>query len=88
MVLWIHDGNKVIPIEYKWNPCIHVSGKKSRLLRLEEWLAQPEIKSKFSISETYWERAKLSLYSDDIAEVLCIEIVLNKLGKCQKPTIF
>ena len=77
MVLWIHDGNKVIPIEYKWKPCIHVSGEKSRLLRLEEWLAQPEIKSKFSISETYWERAKLSLYSDDIAEVLCIEIALN-----------
>ena len=77
MVLWIHDGNKVIPIEYKWKPCIHVSGEKSRLFRLEEWLAQPEIKSKFSISETYWERAKLSLYSDDIAEVLCIEIDLN-----------
>ena len=77
MVLWIHDGNKVIPIEYKWKPCIHVSGDKSRLFRLEEWLAQPEIKSKFSISETYWERAKLSLYSDDIAEVLCIEIKMN-----------
>ena len=77
MVLWIHDGNKVIPIEYKWKPCIHVSGEKSRLFRLEEWLVQPEIKSKFSISETYWERAKLSLYSDDIAEVLCVEIDLN-----------
>ncbi len=77
MVLWIHDGNKVIPIEYKWKPCVHVSGEKSRLFRLEEWLAQPEIKSKFSISETYWERAKLSLYSDDIAEVLCIEIKMN-----------
>ena len=77
MVLWIHDGDKVIPIEYKWKPCVHVSGEKSRLFRLEEWLAQPEIKSKFSISETYWERAKLSLYSDDIAEVLCIEIKMN-----------
>ena len=77
MTLWIHDGEKVWPIEHKWRPCIHVSGDKVRLFNLQEWLHQPEIRSKFSVYETYWQRAKLSLYSDDIAEVLCIELSIN-----------
>ena len=75
MVAWIIDDEGTAhACEVPWRPSLHVHASSRERKRLEHWLMQPEIISRFNISGVHTQKMRLDLEGEDAVEVLEIQL--------------